>query len=133
MRAEIRQYIEEEILPRYDLFDKAQFHDADNAAYDERDTLLYFGGTLEDVTGKRYILTDDNAAMMVLNNDTPCWHLEQPSSGAVALTAIPHFSRMDGDRRWPARGTGTCGLPPPGDADYSGSPSGGTVVLPEVC
>ena len=84
--------------PYFDLFDKAQLHDADNAAYDERDTLLYFSATMVDVTGKRYILTDDNAAMMVLNNDTPCWHLAQPANGAVALTAIPHFSRMDGDR-----------------------------------
>ena len=83
--------------PQFDLFDKAQFHDADNAAYDERDTLLYFGGTLEDVTGKGYILTDDTKEMMALNNNTPCWHLSLPTGG-YALTAIPHFSRMDGDR-----------------------------------
>ena len=39
----VRQYVNT-AHPYYDLFDKAQFHDADNAGYDERDTLLYFGG-----------------------------------------------------------------------------------------
>ena len=85
--------------PYFDLFDKVQFHDADNAAYDERDTILYFGGTMQDVTGLWYILTDDTSRMMTLNNGKPCWHLARPVTGvSVALTEIPQFSRMDGDR-----------------------------------
>ena len=92
----VRQYVNA-THPYYDLFDKAQFHDADNAGYDERDTLLYFGG-MQDVTDRGYILTDDTAVMMQLNNDTPCWHLSRPASGvSYALTAIPQFTRFDGD------------------------------------
>ena len=93
--------------PYFDLFDKAQLHDADNAAYDERDTILYFeNGDMAGVTGMGFFLSDDDAAMMVLNNDTPCWHLAQPANGAVALTDLPHFSKYlgwyGGDFGYPA-------------------------------
>ena len=93
--ASIRAYMNTD-HPYFDIFDKVQFHDADNAGYDERDTLVFLSG-MEDVTDRGYILTDDSTTMMELNNDTPCWHLSQPPSGAYALTAIPQFTRYDGD------------------------------------
>lgn len=82
--------------PYFDLFDKAQFHDADNKANDERDTLLCYD-TMVDVTDKGYRLTDDTVRMMDLNNDTPCWLLYTPESGRD-LYYIPHFSRLDGNK-----------------------------------
>ena len=79
----------------YDLFSKVQFHDFGNESYEERDTLLFFRG-MQDLTGitDRYAVTDDNAWMMALNDNTPCWLLDyqlvDPSS---AVTFLPMFSR----------------------------------------
>ena len=74
--------------PGFDLFDKPQFHNADNAGYDERDTLILFDGMVSFTSGT-YILTDDTQLMMQLNNDTPCWNL----ASGYSIAEAPHFTR----------------------------------------
>lgn len=78
--------------PSYDLFPKAQFHDKDDAAFDERDTLLFFDGMT--ASGSPYTLTDDTQAMLTLNGGTPCWLLQWTDvDPACAAPALPKFSR----------------------------------------
>lgn len=78
--------------PSYDLFPKPQFHDKDDAAFDERDTLLFFDGMT--ASGSPYTLTDDTQAMLTLNGGTPCWLLQWTDvDGACAAPALPKFSR----------------------------------------
>lgn len=74
--------------PGFDLFDKPQFHNADNAGYDERDTLILFDGMVSFTSGT-YMLTDDTQLMMQLNNDTPCWNL----ASGYGIAEAPHFTR----------------------------------------
>lgn len=79
----------------YDAISKAQFHDADQKSYDERDTLLLFLGT--DTTGaySDYALTDDTSLMMQMNENVPCWNLnaaqEHPSDAVGSI--YPMFGR----------------------------------------
>jgi hypothetical protein len=79
----------------YDFISRVQFHDADNAGYEERDTILFFNG-LVDITGttQRISLTDDNEVMMSLNDNTPCWILDsQETFPATQVEDLPRFSR----------------------------------------
>ena len=79
----------------FDIFPKLQFHNADNAAYEERDTLVFFRGML-DISGitNRIALTDDNPVMLSLNDNTPCWILENQLADPTSLvTDLPMFSR----------------------------------------
>jgi hypothetical protein len=79
----------------YDFISRVQFHDADNAGYEERDTLLFFDG-VEDISSitDRIALTDDNTVMMSLNDNTPCWILDYQEVNASSLvTDLPRFSR----------------------------------------
>lgn len=83
-------------IPTYDFIPRLQFHDAENASYEERDTLVFFDGfkDLSAVTN-RIAVTDDTTLMMLLNGNTPCWILEPtlhlgPGSG---LVYYPVFSR----------------------------------------
>lgn len=79
--------------PMHDSWAKVQFHGADNAHIDERDTLVFFGG-IEDTSGERLSLTDDSGIMLVLNGNTPCW---LPNicdiDASTHITRMPHFSR----------------------------------------
>ena len=79
--------------PMHDDWEKPQFHGPENAHIDERDTILLFN-TMEDVSSRRLSLTDDSAAMLTLNNNTPCWFPNlcdiDPSTH---ITKMPHFSR----------------------------------------
>lgn len=76
--------------PYFDAIDKPQFHNEENAPYDERDTLIFFDAMDGSIAGQGYRLTDDTKAMMVLNKNTPCWDL---TGGYAILSTIPHFSR----------------------------------------
>ena len=79
----------------YDFISRVQFHNGDNAGYEERDTLLFFAG-MEDISSltDRIALTDDNAVMMSLNDFTPCWILDsQETYPATLVTDLPRFSR----------------------------------------
>ena len=83
----------------YDFISRVQFHDGDNAGYEERDTLLFFDG-VEDISSitDRIALTDDNSIMMSLNDNTPCWILDyQRVSVASKVTDLPRFSRYKWD------------------------------------
>lgn len=82
----------------FDFLSKVQFHNADNAGWEERDTLLFFQG-MKSLTGitERIALTDDNAFMMGLNDNTPCWILDYQLVDVNAkVTSLPVFSRY----RW---------------------------------
>ena len=76
----------------YDIFPKPQFHDKDDAAYDERDTLLFLNGMTS--TGAPYTLTDDTLFMLRANGGTPCWLLLWGAEDASTVApALPLFSR----------------------------------------
>lgn len=80
--------------PSYDLFPKAQFHDKDNAAFDERDTLLFFDGMFTIGATSPYTLTDDTNTMLTLNEGTPCWLLQWAvNDQSSRVTSLPVFSR----------------------------------------
>lgn len=86
-------------LKFYDLFSKVQLHDDDNKPSDGSKILLFFDTfvpTKSKVNGDdiKYWLTDDNNAMAVLNEDTPCWlYTVTANADATLLTSIPHFGR----------------------------------------
>ena len=79
--------------PMHDDWAKVQFHGAENAHIDERDTLVFFGG-MEDTSSEHLSLTDDSENMLSLNNNTPCW---MPNlcdlDPSVHILEMPHFSR----------------------------------------
>ena len=83
----------------YDLFSKVQLHDDSNKPSDGSKILLFFDTfvpTKSKANGDdiNYWLTDDNNAMAVLNEDTPCWlYTLQPTNEATPITSIPHFGR----------------------------------------
>ena len=86
-------------LKFYDLFSKVQLHDDSNKPSDGSKILLFFDTfvpTKSKVNGDdiNYWLTDDNNAMAVLNEDTPCWlYTLQSTNEATPITSIPHFGR----------------------------------------
>ena len=86
-------------LKFYDLFSKVQLHDDSNKPSDGSKILLFFDTfvpTKSKVNGDdiNYWLTDDNNAMAVLNEDTPCWlYTLKPTNEATPITSIPHFGR----------------------------------------
>ena len=83
----------------YDLFSKVQLHDDSNKPSDGSKILLFFDTfvpTKSKVNGEdiNYWLTDDNNAMAVLNEDTPCWlYTLKSTNEATPITSIPHFGR----------------------------------------
>lgn len=83
----------------YDLFSKVQLHDDSNKPSDGSKILLFFDTfvpTKSKVNGEdiNYWLTDDNNAMAVLNEDTPCWlYTLKSTKEATPITSIPHFGR----------------------------------------
>lgn len=83
----------------YDLFSKVQLHDDSNKPSDGSKILLFFDTfvpTKSKVNGDdiNYWLTDDNNAMAVLNEDTPCWlYTVTTTPEATLLSSIPHFGR----------------------------------------
>ena len=88
----------------FDLFDKPQFHTANNDAAEGNLTLLFFTENIENPAitpggGITYRLTDDLEKMVSLNDKTPCWIItdsEYDVHGnhiAVTPSTIPHFSR----------------------------------------
>ena len=86
-------------LKFYDLFSKVQLHDDSNKPSDGSKILLFFDTfvpTKSKVNGDdiNYWLTDDNNAMAVLNEDTPCWlYTLKSTNEATPITSIPHFGR----------------------------------------
>lgn len=75
----------------YDLFSKAQFHEAENKPLDMTDVLLFFQG-VADVSVKYPSLrvTDDTGEMMVLNEGESCWLWR---SSAFPVSQLPMFGR----------------------------------------
>ena len=68
---------------------RAEFRDADGKGLDGSDCLLFYngGGFLEHID-----VTDDLAAMSVLNGGTPCWIL-----GNTGTILVPNFSRLQSE------------------------------------
>ena len=84
----------------FDLFDKVQFHTADNSASDGDFVLLFYGGKVN-VGTTDYWLTDDLNEMVAYNDKNPCWLMTDYSakSGniiALSVTEIPYFTRQIG-------------------------------------
>ena len=73
-------------LPFYDLSDRPEFRDGENAPVDGSDVLLFFRGAGR--VQPYYTLTDDLPIMDTLNGG-PCWILQ----GAGPGIRIPEFSR----------------------------------------
>ena len=79
----------------YDIFSKLQFHDKENAAYDERESLVFFRGMRNmALESSRYAVTDDTPIMMSMNENVPCWLLDyQLIDDSCRVTHMPCFSR----------------------------------------
>lgn len=80
-----------------------QFHDKDGKPTDGSGVLLFFNGmqtvsrNVEAIPGYitlriSFHLSDENAAMLALNNGVPCWNIS-PSVGVTPITEIPSFRR----------------------------------------
>lgn len=80
-------------LPSFDIFSKLQLHNEDNASFEERDTLVFFKGN-HALTSERYAVTDDTTAMMLMNENTPCWWLDyQLVDESSKVSVMPMFTR----------------------------------------
>lgn len=87
----------------YDMFDKVQLHTDGNSPADGTNVLLLYNGRKSFQLGStkiKYILSDDNSYMSVLNDGRPCW-LYSTTTGdsqgndiCIFLDDIPHFSRF---------------------------------------
>lgn len=80
-----------------------QFHDQAGKPTDGADVLLFLCGsqtisqTVEIIPNyisvrQTFHLSDDNAAMLALNNGVPCWNIS-PAEGVTQVTTIPLFRR----------------------------------------
>lgn len=79
--------------PMHDDFAKTQFHGAQNAHNDERDTIVFFDGMKTPASG-HLTLSDDIRAMLSLNGNNPCWMPNYCDFDASwKLTKMPRFSR----------------------------------------
>lgn len=78
-------------FPTYDLFSKAQFHEAENKPLDMTDVLLFFQG-VADVSVKYPSLrvTDDTGEMTVLNEGESCWLWR---ASTFIVSQLPMFGR----------------------------------------
>ena len=79
--------------PMHDDISKMQFHNTENAHFNERDTLLFFDGMKTPSSG-HLTLSDDIRAMLSLNGNNPCWmpnYCDYNSSWK--LSQIPQFTR----------------------------------------
>lgn len=84
----------DEMYKSYDGFNKMQFHDTDNKAYEERDTLVFFKGFSDLDADSRFTLTDDAWQMNLLNDGVPCWYLNAwQDDDAYRITRLPMFGR----------------------------------------
>lgn len=78
--------------PSYDAVGRPQFEGEDNAAIEQRDTLLFYDGIQEGDAISEIAVTDDTPTMAFLNEDTPCWLLGADLT-LGGLTRLPHFGR----------------------------------------
>jgi len=80
-----------------------QFHDESGKPTDGADALVFFtgmqtiAGEVEVIPGyvtlsQLWHLSDDNAAMLALNNGVPCWNIS-PEADVTPVTSIPVFRR----------------------------------------
>lgn len=85
----------------YDFTEKMQFHEANNEASDGAYVLCtYTHAEYEEDESKHYMITDDVADMVYLNDGTPCWLMSPNDFNAdnerIAwhIPGLPVFSRM---------------------------------------
>lgn len=90
--------------PLYDVFDKAQFHDASRKPVDGAGVLLFYVGrvALPNIGGQiqdrlRWHITDgDQDIFNLLNDGNHCWDMR--FSSGQRIYNLPHFSRWKDDR-----------------------------------
>ena len=79
--------------PMLDAWEKLQFHGAQEAHIDERDTLVFYTGSI-DTSAMHLTLSDDTEEMLLANGNNPCW---MPNHCDVdptwKLDEMPKFSR----------------------------------------
>lgn len=80
-------------IPTWDSVTKVQIHNADNAAFEHRDALLFLDSGRY-LSGSGWAVSDDTPMMMTLNEHKPCWFIGfgNVDSSAV-VTSVPHFCR----------------------------------------
>lgn len=80
-------------IPTWDTIPRPQIHNADNAAFEHRDALLFLQSGVY-LSGTGWAVSDDTPLMMTLNEHKPCWFI---GFGAVdpsaVVTSVPRFSR----------------------------------------
>ena len=88
----------------YDLYTKLQFHGDDNNAAEGANVLVFYNGSVPTKTVNtdqelNYWITDDNAYMMTLNDNNPCWLYTTTATDkggsniAIKVDKVPHFTR----------------------------------------
>lgn len=79
--------------PMHDAIERLQFHGAQDAHIDERDTLVFFTG-MANTSAMHLTLSDDIEQMLLLNGNNPCW---MPNYCDIdpdwKLSSMPKFSR----------------------------------------
>lgn len=87
----------------YDIFPKLQFRDDSNSPVDSKNVLVFFNGFkgLQNSSGGTIPmwLTDENSAMLEINDGKPCWLYTERESDingtpiAIKITQLPVFGR----------------------------------------
>lgn len=90
-------------LDGYDIFPKLQFRDKDNSPVDCKNVLVFFNGfqSLTNAKGATipFWLTDENDAMLTINEGKPCWLYTERDTDkdnnniATRVTSLPVFGR----------------------------------------
>ena len=79
--------------PMHDMVERLQFHGPQEAHIDERDTLVFFTGSV-DTSSMHITLSDDTEEMLLANGNNPCW---MPNWCDIEptwkLSEMPKFSR----------------------------------------
>lgn len=75
----------------YDAIPKAQFHADELKPIDGKDCLLFYAGS--DDTYSDFLLSDDIAAMLTLNDGVPCYMLEKSTYRIGDDFVVPSFRR----------------------------------------
>lgn len=83
---------------------KLNLHDAEGKGIDGEDILCFYSGR---DSYPRFTISDDEANMMALNGNKPCWRLYKTNNNI----SVPNFHRYDTDTEWGVQGSLDFGTP----------------------